>query len=133
MSKELNDVFKARDKLIREAENEPAKLFRLIACELDVGVMKWNQLVTRYFKSRFSSTPKNPKEIGQDRNNFNRALARPRVTWNNFIKALMILGPQKIEINIKLHWKRNRITTHTVIVDNPLTELDDVVERKGDR
>jgi len=127
MSKEFKRLLETEDKKINSSRNALSKLFRDILAYHDVRPMKWDALVTRYFRSPFSRTPKNAKDIGQDKNNLNRALAKDALTWNNFFKALMILSPKTIEITITMEWpNRNVRSEHKVLIPNPVAELDNI-------
>lgn len=124
MSKELRKLLDTPDKRVKEAKNALANLFRRISADLGVGSIKWDQKVMRYLNSPLSRTPKNAKDIGQDKNNLNRALAKDQLTYNNFIKFLMILGPKRIKITISMEWKNEETTVHEVAIDNVMAELD---------
>lgn len=125
MSKELKQLLDAPDKRIRQATNALANLRSRICADLGIGSIVWDRKIMRYLNSPLSRTPKNAKDIGQDKNNFNRALAKESLTYNNFIKFLMILGPKKIRITISMEWKNEQVTTHEVDITNMLAELDD--------
>lgn len=124
MSKELKRLLDSPDKKVKEAENALANLFRKIVGDHHISTLKWDFLVTRYLRSSLSRTAKNAKDIGQDKNNLNRALAKNAITYNNFIKALMIMGPSTIKITITMDWKNNKTTVNEVEIVNPVAELD---------
>lgn len=128
MSRDLNKLLHAPDKKFKEASNLLSRLFRQILMDLDVTPSRWHYWVTRYFHSPLSKTAKNARDIGQDRNNFNRALAKDRITWNNFFKALQITGPEWIRVDITMGWKDGTKTTHSVETRNQLASLGDLKE-----
>jgi|SRR5690606_27215402 len=118
MSRELKSMLEDKDKKYMESTNALAALFRKILTDYNVTPMYWNDIVTRFFRSRYSKVAKNSKDIGQERNNFNRAMARPKITWNNFIRALMIMGPESVDIRITMNWKKGKKTQHEITVKN---------------
>lgn len=124
MSRELKTLLEDKDKKIPEAKTALSKLWRQILRDHNVGVARWNQLVQEFFRSKYSRTAKNTKDIGQDRNNLSRAIAKDDVSWYNFMRALMILRPVTIKIDITLTWRNNKATVHTVEIRNPVAELD---------
>lgn len=123
MSKDLNRILASDDKKVKEATNELALLYRQMLADLNITTLTWYPMVVQYFKSRYSRTRKNAVDIGQDRNNFNRALAKPRISWANFMQFLKILRPVKIEIIIRLHWKDETYTDHTLPIENQYAQL----------
>lgn len=124
MSRELKTLLEDKDKKIPEAKTALSKLWRQILRDHNVGVARWNQLVQEFFRSKYSRTAKNTKDIGQDRNNLSRAIAKDDVSWYNFMRALMILRPVTIKIDITLTWRNKKSTVHTVEIRNPVAELD---------
>lgn len=124
MSRELKTLLEDKDKKIPEAKTALSKLWRQILRDHNVGVARWNQLVQEFFRSKYSRTAKNTKDIGQDRNNLSRAIAKDDVSWYNFMRALMILRPVTIKIDITLTWRNKKATVHTVEIRNPVAELD---------
>lgn len=124
MSRELKTLLEDKDKKIPEAKTALSKLWRQILRDHNVGVARWNQLVQEFFRSKYSRTAKNTKDIGQDRNNLSRAIAKDDVSWYNFMRALMILRPVTIKIDITLTWRNKKSTVHTVDIRNPVAELD---------
>lgn len=128
MSQQLKKLMESKDKEIRQSTNILDKLFRQLLKDLNITTISWNRLVTRYYHSRYCKTPKNAKDLSSDRNNFNRALAKGSITWNNFIRACRIMGAVRIDVSITMHWRNKTRTVHTVEVSNPLAELDDGIE-----
>jgi hypothetical protein len=127
MSKEQVRMMIAKDKLVKEAENPLTKLFRLILIEVDMGPDRWNRRLTLFLKSRLSRVRKTAKDIGQERNNFNRAIAKREITWKTFQKAVQILGPLEYSMDATLILRDGRtVKVSSGRIHNPYTEIDSV-------
>lgn len=134
MSKEQQRMMEDRDKLLGETTHPLTKLFRLILRDWPTGgsdweggveAKNWNMRLTRFLKSPLSRCPKNPKDIGQERNNFNRAIAKREITFKTFQKALQILGPVRYSMGVTLELRSGEvIRIETPMAKNPYAELD---------
>lgn len=125
MSKEQRKMMDADDKLVHLSANPLTKLFRGILLDRNIGSITWNRRLTMFLKSAFSRVPKNAKDIGQERNNFNRAVSRPSMTWKTFQKAVQVIGPVRYRITIDMEWRDKTITSvDTGFLKNPLAEID---------
>lgn len=115
MSKDLKKVLDSKDKNIGTSKSSLTQLFRKILFDHGIGNQQWYNLSTRYFRGVSTNRNKTTRQINQDRNNLNRALAKPKIQWSNFITALRILRPDEIEFTVKLRWIKRDITTiHTL-------------------
>lgn len=125
MSKEQVRMMDAEDKLVGEADSPLTKLFRKVLIALHVETQPWNKRLTMFLKSGLSRVAKNAKDIGQERNNFNRAVAKRQVTFKTFQKAIQILGPEKYSMSITLVMRDGReITVDTGWLVNYFARLD---------
>lgn len=124
MSKDQRKMMDDKRKLVHESANPVTLLFRLILEEIDLGAGEWNRKLTMFLNSHLSRVPKNAKDIGQERNNFNRAISRRAMTWKTFQKAIQIMGPLRYRITIDMEWRKGPITTVTTgMIPNPLAEI----------
>ncbi len=128
MSKNMNKLLTDPKKEVNKSANVLDVLLRTILTDLCVGIEQWKRLTDQYYKSRLVRTPRNAKDLSSDRNNFNRAIAKGAVTWNNFIRAVRILGAQRIDVSITLHWRNKKKTVHVLKVSNPVADIDDAIE-----
>lgn len=128
MSKNMNKLLTDSSKELDKSSNILDVLLRTIFSDLCVGVENWKRLTDQYYKSRLVRTPRNAKDLSSDRNNFNRAIAKGGVTWNNFIRAVRILGAQRIDVSITLYWRNKKRTIHILKISNPISEIDDAIE-----
>ncbi len=144
MSKEQQRMMEDRDKLLNEADNPLTYLFRKILRDWPAGsgdwpsgveAKNWNMRLTRFLNSHLSRCPKNPKDIGQERNNFNRAISKTQMTFKTFQKALQILGPLKYSMSVTLQLRSGEeITISTPMFKNPyaiIDELSSTMSSKG--
>lgn len=102
MSREQKRLMEDPDKLLREARSPLTALFRQVLVHQRVDAVNWNRRLTTYLNSHHSACPKNAKDIGQERNNFNRAIAKTEITFRTFHKAIHILGPVKYSMTLTL-------------------------------
>jgi len=127
MSKEQRRMMDDENKLLQEARNPLTKLFRLILRELHIEAKPWNRRLTAFLSSPLSRVPKNAKDIGQERNNFNRAIAKPHITFKTFQKAIQILGPVRYSMSITMTMRDGReIHVTTDSFKNPYAKIDDL-------
>lgn len=125
MSKEQIRMMNAEDKLLGEVDSPLTKLFRSVLIEMDMRPERWNNRLTAYLKSNWSRVRKTAKDIGQERNNFNRAISKREITWKTFFKAILISGPLRYSMSLTLTLRDGRvITVSTGDLPNPLADID---------
>lgn len=131
MSREQRKMMDAEDKLEGESANPLTKLFRRLLAAEQIKPTTWNNRLTMFLNSAFSRVPKNARDIGQERNNFNRAIARPSMTWKTFQKAIQIMGCVQYRITIDMEWRGGRKTSVDIgWIKNPLSEIDRLSNQK---
>lgn len=127
MSKEQREMMDSEDKLVGESGNPLTYLFRMVLGikELKVNSSNWNARLTRFLNSPWSRVPKNSKDIGQERNNFNRAIAKAEVTFRTFQKAIQILGPVRYSMSIRMEMRGGKVfEVTTPMFKNPYADID---------
>lgn len=127
MSKEQREMMDSKDKLVDETRHPLTILFRKVLAipELRINSSTWNRLLTRFLQSPWSRVPKNAKDIGQERNNFNRAIAKSEITFRTFQKAIQILGPTRYSMSIRLEMRGGKVfEVSTGMCVNPYAEMD---------
>ncbi|QTH80287.1 hypothetical protein PA10_00087 [Pseudomonas phage pPa_SNUABM_DT01] len=125
MSKEQLRMMNADDKLIGEAGNPLTNLFRRVLLALELEPKLWNRKLTTFLQSPLSRVPKNAKDIGQERNNFNRAIAKRFITFKTFQKAIQIMGCVRYSMSITLEMRDGRkVEVSTGMIKNPYAALD---------
>lgn len=130
MSKEQRRMMDDAQRLVGESANPLTRLFRLILRDENIGASQWNRRLTQFLKSPFSRVPKNAKDIGQERNNFNRAISRSSMTWKTFQKAVQVIGPLRYRITIDMEWRKGiKTSVETGWVSNPLADIDKLSNR----
>jgi hypothetical protein len=114
MSKEQRKMLNTPDKLESEQGITPlTALFRGVLKHFEVDITTWNSKLTNYLRSPISGTPNNAKDIGQERSNFNRAIARRAITFKTFHRAIQILGPKKYSMGITMVMGDGRVVELT--------------------
>jgi hypothetical protein len=97
---------------IKNARNELAYFFRLIAWEIGLGGPEWEYKLRKYLEQTDRTVPSNPKERSYARGNLNTQLMDNRMTWNVFKQGLLFLGAIKVKLKIELTWQNGRTTIH---------------------
>ncbi|MNI60669.1 hypothetical protein D3C76_36620 [compost metagenome] len=125
MSKEQLRMMNAEDKLIGEAGSPLTNLFRRVLRALELEPKLWNRKLTTFLQSPLSRVPNNSKDIGQERNNFNRAIAKQFITFKTFQKAIQIMGCVRYSMSITLEMRDGRqVEVSTGMIKNPYAVLD---------
>lgn len=109
----LDDIAQDSTKLRYEASNTPSVLFRTLLFDLRLGATELNRLITNYLDDDANGIPPNGNVRSSERGNIIKALAGEAMSWKTFMKALQILSPVEMELNLKLTWKNGRVTSHT--------------------
>lgn len=97
----------ARDKIQYQRPSESKDiLFRwwqhiLLQCKI-TDLAKYSQLVTQWINNPIYGIPKDPKRQSTYRGNLNKEHWRGTMTWKVFLKALSVIGVERIEFNIRL-------------------------------
>ncbi len=102
-----------------------ASLFRTILHDLGITATRFNILLEKYIIK--AGIPKNVKDISSQRGNLKKELLKNTMTWKVFIKAMIFLNVNKIDIRIRLHHPTGTITEHhkSVILDRHEDILND--------
>lgn len=125
MSKEQKRLMEDPGKLVNESRSPLTSLWRLLLVERNVESAEWNRRLTRLLWSHLTNCPKNAKDVGQERNNFNRAIAKEQVTFRTFQKGVQTLGPAKYSMSITLQYPDGTITkVDTPWFKNPWVAMD---------
>lgn len=132
MNKMLSRIFDTADKRVKETNHLLARLYRQILQDLNVTPLEWDKLINRYYRSPYSKVKKNARDIASDKNNFNRAMAKDKVSWNNFFKAICILSPEWIRIEVTFGWRNGKSTSHSVETKNPIGMHDEQGDSEGE-
>lgn len=125
MNKKLGRIFDAADRRVNETNHMLARLYRSILAKTQITVQEWDRLINRYYRSPYSKVRKNARDISSDKNNFNRAIAADKISWNNFFKAICIMGPVWIRIDVTMRFSNGEESTHTVETKNPIGLYDE--------
>lgn len=111
MSKEQREMMLHEDALADEANDTLTRLFRMALSTLNVKPDVWQRRLTSYLKSKARFNYRSAKDIGQERNNFNRAIAKRSITSKTFFKALDVINPIRYCMSISLEIRGRGIVT----------------------
>lgn len=134
-----NDIFDILSSPTKEEENARgilAKLFRQILADTATSGTKFHHLMTNYLNNPFNGFSHDRKRKSSERSNLMKELARPNMTFKVFVKGIQFLAPVEAVFEVKLKWRDNRTTIHSIplrVMDLKDSELDDVLgtEEKG--
>lgn len=109
MSEEIHEILSLDDRGISSASDAPSKLFRSILFDLQINRMTWDRLMRDFLTNPRSGVDNTPTKRSSERSNLNRALARERVTWKMFRKALQVMNPKVVSYELELSWQKDYI------------------------
>jgi len=111
--KKITKLLESRTKGTEFSAGMLSKLWRVILRDRDVSPSLWTRLMTNYLNDPKNNIPSEGKKRSSDRNNLNKELARPDMSWNVFYKGIMLLAPMRIKVDITLVF-RTHSTTHSI-------------------
>lgn len=86
-------------------QDELCQIVRGLFTELGVGPKVWDRLVERYLDRNITSVGHNPVDRSTERGNIRKTILNSnQYTWENFVKALNILGVVETTFTVKLNW-----------------------------
>jgi len=109
MSEEIHEILSLDDRGISTASDAPSKLFRSILLDLRIDRMTWDRLMRDFLTNPRSGVDNTPTKRSSERSNLNRALAKDRVTWRQFRKALQVINPKSVSYELELTWKESYV------------------------
>lgn len=109
MSEEIHEILEKDDRGISAAIDAPSKLFRSILYDLQIDRMTWDRLMRDFLTNPRSGVDNTPTKRSSERSNLNRALAKDRVTWKMFRKALQVFNPKVVEYELELEWNKDYV------------------------
>ncbi len=112
---QMGELLKDPTLQVSKARNPLAVIYRQILLETRMNSMKWNQLMTRYINDPRNGIPDNNTKRHQARNNLNRQLAAPRLSFKTIMRGFRVLFPLEIEMSFKINWGF-RTTKHAIVI-----------------
>jgi len=107
---------------IHDTSDILAKLWRILLYELNIKGHVWMTLLGKYQKQLKNTT--NEKEITNFKSNMTQLLSKDKISWGNFIKGILILEFESMDIQITLK-KRNKTHVLKLNINNLATQIDD--------
>ncbi|MBE0438349.1 MAG: hypothetical protein IBX57_01085 [Gammaproteobacteria bacterium] len=106
------------EKAYQEATGVLSKIFVKLLVGEKVGVPQWNKKMDDYLNDPTNRIPKHPKGRQSARGNLSKELLKRNMTWKNFIKGILWLGPVKFKIRLEFEWpSRNKSSYNFVVYD----------------
>ena len=116
-NKDLQEILSSPDKNLAETTNPLARLFRLVLRDHNVGYDQFNRSISNYLNREQAAASRSKKEQSREKGNLVKELSGDSFTFKNFTKALRVLNPVSAELTLSLKWRRNQVSTHTIIMN----------------
>lgn len=100
----LREMLKNPKATIDGELNAPAMLLRKLLHELSIKPIEWETLTTAYYRKKWGD---DVKKIREEKSNLATSLESDTVTWSRFEQVLQILGPDKVDFTVKLHYPKD--------------------------
>lgn len=111
MSKDVQRLLSLSDKGTSESENALAEIFRKFLWEKDVSLETFNRDLDRWLDDPKNRIINHSGVRSNDRGNFVKAIAKNRLSWEMFVKAMTLLNPVKFTISVTCDWGRGKSST----------------------
>lgn len=100
-------------------QDELCQIARELFTELEISPKTWDRLVERYLDRHVKSVGRNPVDRSTERGNIRKTILNSNhYTWDNFTKALNILGVVKATFVVKLDWgSKTTCQSYTIKMD----------------
>lgn len=115
-NKKMQDMLTDPDKKVNETVNVLARLIRQIFYDLGIDYPRLNRDINRFLNEQQQEVHRSTKEQTRERGNLVKEICGDELTWKNFVKAIKVLNPISMEIQVTLKWRRTQ-TIHTVNVN----------------
>lgn len=107
------------DKMIGEAENLLARLFRIYLADSNIGPELYIRLVTNWINNPRYGFSKNPSVRSYARGNLNKEILRPNMSSSVFLKAMSVMDIEDLEICMRVKQRgRDEFTEHTLEIND---------------
>lgn len=100
--KKITKLLETSHKGRGEATGVLARLWRELLGVCNITPQMWTQLVTNYLNDPHNRIPREGKKRSSERNNLNKELSRPNISWNVLYKGIKVLAPIQLKIDITL-------------------------------
>lgn len=100
-----------------------ASLLRQIFLELNINLIKFDILISKYVE-RFTANT-SPRILSSERGNVKKELLQEAISWNVFIKGLVLLNISRVKVNLEFTHKKGSITRHEKIFELNYEDLKD--------
>lgn len=99
---DLNNLLLNIEDNIGSDTNALAKILRGLMYDMNIGPLQMSQLLTRWLDNPRNGIPKTGSGRSNKRGNLIKEIAKPRITWPVFEKAIVVLAPATYSVTVKL-------------------------------
>lgn len=125
----LKGMLNSYDKWLGKSQSSLTSMFRKALLKLNVTEATWNKLMHNYVNDPTNRIPKCPKYRSSVRGNLSKALLKPSITWDSFIKGIKLLNPVKAKMTLEIEFPGRRIvkTKLDLLTGKELDENDEEI------
>lgn len=98
------------EKKIDGTESVLRNIYNEIMLKLGITLEKFNELTNQYIIR--ANIPLNVREISSTRGNIKKEILKSSMSWKVFIKGLIFLNVEKLDMAVKLYHHNGKVTTH---------------------
>lgn len=123
----INHLLSDPDKLVSDAENLLAALFRVYLGDANIGPELYIRLVTNWLNDPRYGIHRNPSVKSYARGNLDKEILRPNMSATVFLKAMSVMDVEDLELVLRVRQRgRDNYTEHTIEFNN----LPDIVSSR---
>lgn len=119
----ISRLFSHPEKLIGEADNFLAKLFRIYLVDQNIGLERFNAYVGKWINNPIYGFLKDPSKRSSARGNLNKEILRPNMSPDVFLKAMAAMGNEDVEIVMRTRRNGRDTWTEHAISINKIPEI----------
>lgn len=128
----INRLLTCPDKRVGEATNMLSKLFRIYLAESNIGVERYNRLVSQWLNDPANGIGKSPNRKSSHRGNLNKEILRDDMSPKVFLKTLRVTGVEEVEFTIRVKRKGYEYyTEHSVGIENLTEYVANMINPEG--
>lgn len=87
-----------------------ASLLRQIYHETNINLTKFDILISRYVDKFTTNT--SSRVLSSERGNVKKELLQEAISWNVFIKGIVLMNPIKIKLTVEITHRNGAVTKH---------------------
>lgn len=115
-------LLRSDDKGIEEATGILSCLVRIIMIDRDINGMRYSALMRKWLAKNANHVT----DLLSERENMNKDIYKPNMTWNSFLKVLSFFRVKGFRITVQLKWHNDDASEHYLDVPN----IEDFISRR---